>query len=170
MNLLESAGFSRSNPYYVVQQGKVWTCISSSFCDSLFVRLNHRSSKLQLQLCADSVSYLNERLWTSGSAERDWGDPCVWREAAWELENNARNWQVNSCFFTCHPWILIVLIALCNMSSRKQEETDWPSCSVFGGEIEGTGWRKRRTTEIPAAWQTTQISRVHHLWQGTSWF
>lgn len=23
MNLLESAGFSRSNPYYVVQQGKV---------------------------------------------------------------------------------------------------------------------------------------------------
>jgi hypothetical protein len=23
MNLLESAGFSRSNPYYIVQQGKV---------------------------------------------------------------------------------------------------------------------------------------------------
>lgn len=28
MNLLESAGFSRSNPYYVVQQGKVW-CLSN---------------------------------------------------------------------------------------------------------------------------------------------
>ena len=25
MNLLESAGFSRANPYYVVQQGKVLT-------------------------------------------------------------------------------------------------------------------------------------------------
>ena len=25
MNLLESAGFSRSNPYYVVKQGKVFT-------------------------------------------------------------------------------------------------------------------------------------------------
>jgi hypothetical protein len=25
MNLLESAGFSRANPYYVVQQGKVPT-------------------------------------------------------------------------------------------------------------------------------------------------
>ena len=32
MNLLESAGFSRSNPYYVVQQGKVtltWLFLSS---------------------------------------------------------------------------------------------------------------------------------------------
>lgn len=27
MNLLESAGFSRSNPYYIVQQGKVDTMI-----------------------------------------------------------------------------------------------------------------------------------------------
>jgi len=26
MNLLESAGFSRANPYYVVQQGKVSSC------------------------------------------------------------------------------------------------------------------------------------------------
>jgi hypothetical protein len=26
MNLLESAGFSRANPYYVVQQGKVGCC------------------------------------------------------------------------------------------------------------------------------------------------
>lgn len=30
MNLLESAGFSRSNPYYVVQQGKV--CGTFYFC------------------------------------------------------------------------------------------------------------------------------------------
>ena len=27
MNLLESAGFSRSNPYYIVKQGKVHTCM-----------------------------------------------------------------------------------------------------------------------------------------------
>jgi hypothetical protein len=42
MNLLESAGFSRSNPYYVVQQGKVTsTCliISSlgSYIDNVFI-------------------------------------------------------------------------------------------------------------------------------------
>jgi structural maintenance of chromosome 3 (chondroitin sulfate proteoglycan 6) len=34
MNLLESAGFSRSNPYYIVQQGKVGDKITSS--DRLF--------------------------------------------------------------------------------------------------------------------------------------
>ena len=27
MNLLESAGFSRSNPYYIVKQGKVCICV-----------------------------------------------------------------------------------------------------------------------------------------------
>jgi hypothetical protein len=36
MNLLESAGFSRANPYYVVQQGKVrrqhMTMRSGSLC------------------------------------------------------------------------------------------------------------------------------------------
>ena len=31
MNLLESAGFSRSNPYYIVKQGKVCTFIL--FCE-----------------------------------------------------------------------------------------------------------------------------------------
>lgn len=30
MNLLESAGFSRANPYYVVQQGKVWGALTPS--------------------------------------------------------------------------------------------------------------------------------------------
>lgn len=28
MNLLESAGFSRSNPYYIVPQGRVWYFLS----------------------------------------------------------------------------------------------------------------------------------------------
>ena len=28
MNLLESAGFSRSNPYYIVKQGKVSRCVN----------------------------------------------------------------------------------------------------------------------------------------------
>lgn len=32
MNLLESAGFSRSNPYYVVQQGKVGCFCLFKFC------------------------------------------------------------------------------------------------------------------------------------------
>lgn len=31
MNLLESAGFSRANPYYVVQQGKVRITSSAGF-------------------------------------------------------------------------------------------------------------------------------------------
>lgn len=32
MNLLESAGFSRSNPYYIVQQGKVHHSFYSLLC------------------------------------------------------------------------------------------------------------------------------------------
>ena len=31
MNLLESAGFSRSNPYYIVKQGKVSLQLSSAY-------------------------------------------------------------------------------------------------------------------------------------------
>ena len=30
MNLLESAGFSRSNPYYIVKQGKVWSSANNT--------------------------------------------------------------------------------------------------------------------------------------------
>jgi hypothetical protein len=42
MNLLESAGFSRSNPYYVVQQGKVTSChliifSFKSYIDKVFI-------------------------------------------------------------------------------------------------------------------------------------
>lgn len=33
MNLLESAGFSRSNPYYVVQQGKVGVYLNFIICN-----------------------------------------------------------------------------------------------------------------------------------------
>lgn len=36
MNLLESAGFSRSNPYYVVQQGKVIVDLLLS-CSNVFI-------------------------------------------------------------------------------------------------------------------------------------
>lgn len=36
MNLLESAGFSRSNPYYIVKQGKV----------SLFLTIEKNTSKI----------------------------------------------------------------------------------------------------------------------------
>lgn len=34
MNLLESAGFSRSNPYYIVKQGKVVMCF---FIETVFL-------------------------------------------------------------------------------------------------------------------------------------
>ena len=35
MNLLESAGFSRANPYYIVQQGKVRGPAETSVCSAL---------------------------------------------------------------------------------------------------------------------------------------
>jgi structural maintenance of chromosome 3 (chondroitin sulfate proteoglycan 6) len=38
MNLLESAGFSRSNPYYIVKQGKVMNyCLPSCLCVQLII-------------------------------------------------------------------------------------------------------------------------------------
>lgn len=36
MNLLESAGFSKANPYYVVQQGKACTIFIFSFTTFMF--------------------------------------------------------------------------------------------------------------------------------------
>ena len=38
MNLLESAGFSRANPYYIVQQGKVRSMTSNSVCETSLLR------------------------------------------------------------------------------------------------------------------------------------
>ncbi len=42
-NLLESAGFSRANPYYIVQQGKVHTfaglCLWGRVCSGFTVRM-----------------------------------------------------------------------------------------------------------------------------------
>ena len=32
MNLLETAGFSKSNPYYIVKQGKVCVCACVAVC------------------------------------------------------------------------------------------------------------------------------------------
>lgn len=37
MNLLESAGFSRSNPYYIVKQGKVVMCF---FIETVFLDID----------------------------------------------------------------------------------------------------------------------------------
>lgn len=54
MNLLESAGFSRSNPYYVVQQGKV-TIIH------LIVPMICSDRMLTNMSCVDCIPYPNER-------------------------------------------------------------------------------------------------------------
>ena len=35
MNLLESAGFSRSNPYYIVKQGKVFLAATVAYMYSI---------------------------------------------------------------------------------------------------------------------------------------
>jgi hypothetical protein len=54
MNLLESAGFSRSNPYYVVQQGKVINI-------HLIVPLIYSDIILTVFSCVDCIPYSNER-------------------------------------------------------------------------------------------------------------
>lgn len=41
MNLLESAGFSRSNPYYIVKQGKVSNRNILIFVHSLYTIISH---------------------------------------------------------------------------------------------------------------------------------
>lgn len=89
MNLLESAGFSRSNPYYVVQQGKVWSLFFSYLCMYCFLIW------LTLLDCLiDSVINTNERFRTAGSTERNWWYTSLWRKTSWKSENYARNWQV----------------------------------------------------------------------------
>lgn len=62
MNLLESAGFSRSNPYYVVQQGKVNKLIVGVyFISYVYIIAVTPNSFL---IFVDSFSYLNEGLRT----------------------------------------------------------------------------------------------------------
>ena len=41
MNVLESAGFSRSNPYYIVKQGKVRNAQLVLWLSIIIIRLNH---------------------------------------------------------------------------------------------------------------------------------
>ena len=40
MNLLESAGFSRANPYYIVKQGKINQVNNQSIGDLRFCEIN----------------------------------------------------------------------------------------------------------------------------------
>lgn len=60
MNLLESAGFSRSNPYYIVKQGRVSQissdkqCFSLDTCHLSSVCLTTTSVKWELTLLAES--------------------------------------------------------------------------------------------------------------------
>ena len=63
MNLLESAGFSRSNPYYVVQQGKV-----CCFCFSDFFVYGVELCLLLMEYSTDSFTDIDEGFRTIGSA------------------------------------------------------------------------------------------------------
>ena len=50
MNLLESAGFSRSNPYYVVKQGKVCVpCDCAYYCGSHDPQINQLATSSDMQ-------------------------------------------------------------------------------------------------------------------------
>lgn len=64
MNLLESAGFSRSNPYYVVQQGKVFLYyyLSSSVSILNLPENISRGKFCIIVLLIDSIVDINERL------------------------------------------------------------------------------------------------------------
>lgn len=103
MNLLESAGFSRSNPYYVVQQGKVfsWFPLPMIWCLHDLNLLNY------IIFYTDSITNLDERLWAIGSAEGNWWHPSLWGETSWKSENYARNWWVTFLKF-CFLYIQFV--------------------------------------------------------------
>ena len=45
MNLLESAGFSRSNPYYIVKQGKVFLAATVAYMYTCSIEDVHECSK-----------------------------------------------------------------------------------------------------------------------------
>lgn len=105
MNLLESAGFSRSNPYYVVQQGKVgawffyyWTLLLPFLSALWFIRhtliLFYYPSSGYLDCYIDSIIDIDERCWATGFTERNWWHSSLWGETTWKFENYARNGQV----------------------------------------------------------------------------
>ena len=83
MNLLESAGFSHSNPYYVVQQGKVgawffyyWTLLLPFLSGLWFIRhtliLFYYPYMGYLDCYIDSIIDIDERCWATGFTERNW--------------------------------------------------------------------------------------------------
>lgn len=61
MNLLESAGFSRANPYYVVQQGKVGTASDGGLA-SAHKRLTCTPALAQLLPIADAPDQAPSRV------------------------------------------------------------------------------------------------------------
>lgn len=79
MDLLESAGFSRSNPYYVVQQGKVCSCKRKYSWVILVLLRTLEKIQCGLNKCmfVDSLVDNDERFRTARSAKRDWWYPCL---------------------------------------------------------------------------------------------
>ena len=60
VSLLESAGFSRANPYYVVQQGKVCT-LQNAYQRQPFVPCtdNHKADRATLMCCTSGLSRIS---------------------------------------------------------------------------------------------------------------
>ena len=71
VNLMESAGFSRSNPYYIVKQGKVNELATASDSYRYKVELFVSKSQFSVSVCNCSVKLL-EREFTTRRNRRVW--------------------------------------------------------------------------------------------------
>src|SRR3954453_7339897 len=60
MNLLESAGFSRSNPYYIVPQGRVTTLTNMKDPERLLLLKEVAGTQVYEARRADSLKIMNE--------------------------------------------------------------------------------------------------------------
>lgn len=83
-SLLESAGFSKSNPYYIVQQGKVWQIDESYFT---MIIINWSLITPTLHEGCESLCHEGSR--PIESFEGGSWHHCVRREALWVHQNHA---------------------------------------------------------------------------------
>uniref|UniRef100_A0A8C5NWN9 Structural maintenance of chromosomes protein 3 n=1 Tax=Jaculus jaculus TaxID=51337 RepID=A0A8C5NWN9_JACJA len=85
MNLLESAGFSRSNPYYIVKQGKVKQCVQRI----TNLRLGKREKINEL------LKYIEERLHTLEEEKEELAQYQKWDKMRRALEYTIYNQELN---------------------------------------------------------------------------
>uniref|UniRef100_A0A672SCG3 Structural maintenance of chromosomes protein n=1 Tax=Sinocyclocheilus grahami TaxID=75366 RepID=A0A672SCG3_SINGR len=86
MNLLESAGFSRSNPYYIVKQGKV--------CDMQFV-LACMCTEGKREKINELLKYIEERLHTLEDEKEELAQYQKWDKMRRALEYTIYNQELN---------------------------------------------------------------------------